>query len=290
MHSKGGKNLHYKIALAQINPALGDIKKNLLKHEEFTEKAIKEKADLIVFPELSLTGYKLGDLTMEVALPYESDFFKPLLTLGKHIDIVLGFVERGKDKNSYNSAMYISEGRVKSVYEKLYPATHGMFDELRFVARGKEIKIFDTKIGKVSMLICRDIFHPSLMFLAYASNADIVLVLSNMPLRGLKGEKPAIQETVEKAIDTYTNFFGMFVAYVNRVGFDDGLGFFGGSFVCTPSGRKLAYAGLFDEVLTFAEIDSEEIFKKRQTFPLLREEDMNIVKLNFDKILEDSYD
>jgi len=77
---------------------------------------------------------------------------------------------------------------------------------------------------------------------------------------------------------------------INRVGFDDGLGFFGGSFVCTPSGRKLAYAGLFDEALTFAEIDSEEIFKKRQTFPLLREEDMNIVKLNFDKILEDSYD
>jgi predicted amidohydrolase len=286
MQLKGGKQLKYKIALAQINPVLGDIEKNLLKHEEFIEKAIKEKADLIVFPELSLTGYKLGDLTMEVALPSNSKFFKPLLDLGKYIDISFGFIEKGPDKNCYNSAMYISDEKVKAVYQKLYPPTHGMFDELRFVARGKEIKTFDTKLGRVSMLICRDIFHPSLVFLAYASNADIMLALSNMPLRGLKGEKPGIQETVEKSIDTYTNFFGMFIVYVNRVGFDDGLGFFGGSFVGTPFGKKLAHAGLFDEALTFAQIDSEEVFEKRQSFPLLREEDMNIVKLNLDKILE----
>ncbi len=279
----------YKIALAQINPTLGDVEKNLLKHIEFIEKAVQKKAHLIVFPELSLTGYKLGDLTMEVALTFDSDFFKPLLNLSKHIDIAFGFIEKGKDKNSYNSAMYMSEGNVKQVYKKLYPPTHGMFDELRFVARGKEIKIFETKLGKISMLICRDIFHPSLAFLSYAGNADIVLALSNMPLRGLRGDKPGIQTTVEKAVDTYTNFFGMFVVYVNRVGFDDGLGFFGGSFVGTPSGKKLASGDLFEEALTFADIDMEEIFKKRQTFPLLREEDLNIIKKNLDRILEDSY-
>ena len=290
MQLKGGEKLLYKIALAQINPTLGDVEKNLSKHMEFAEKSIQKKAHMIVFPELSLTGYKLSDLTMEVALPSNSDFFKPLLKLSNHIDIALGFVEKGKDKNSYNSAMYMSEGNVKAVYEKLYPPTHGMFDELRFVARGKEVKTFDTKLGKISMLICRDIFHPSLMFLTYAANTDIVLALSNMPLRGLKGEKPGIQETVEKAVDTYTNFFGMFIVYVNRVGFDDGLGFFGGSFVGTPSGKKLAAGDLFEEVITFAEIDTEEIFKKRQTFPLSREEDLNLIKTNLDRILEDTHE
>jgi predicted amidohydrolase len=282
--------LNYKIALAQINPTLGDIKKNLLKHSEFTENAIKEKANLIVFPELSITGYKLGDLTMEVALPSNSDFFKPLLKLSEHIDIAIGFIEKGKYKSSYNSALYMSDGEIKSIYRKLYPPTHGMFDELRFVARGKELRTFETRFGRVSMLICRDLFHPSLLFLTYAANSDIVLALSNMPLRGLKNEKPSIQETVEKAVDTYTNFFSIFIVYVNRVGFDDGLGFFGGSFVGTPSGKKLGLANLFEESLTYAELDSEEIFKKRQTFPLIREEDLNIIKSNLDRILEDSYE
>lgn len=282
--------MSYKIALAQINPMLGDIKKNLLKHLEFTENAIKEKSNLIVFPELSITGYKLGDLTMEVALPSDSDFFKPLLKLSEHIDIAIGFIEKGRDKNSYNSALYLSNGGIKSIYRKLYPPTHGMFDELRFVSRGKELKTFETSFGKVSMLICRDLFHPSLLFLSYAAKSDIVIALSNMPIRGLRNEKPSIQETVEKAIDTYTNFFSMFIVYVNRVGFDDGLGFFGGSFVGTPSGKKLGLTNLFEESLTYAEVDTKEIFTKRQTFPLFREEDLNIVKSNLDRILEDSYE
>ncbi len=279
-----------RIALAQVNPVLGDLEKNKKKHIEFIEKAIKEKSDLIVFPELSLTGYKLNDLAMEVALKPSDSFLEPLFSYGKHIDIAFGFVERGEDKNIYNSAMFIENGEIKNVYRKIYLPTHGMFQELRFMGKGKEVKVFDTKIGKLAILICRDIFHPSLLFLTYAQQADFVLGMSNMPLRGLSGKRPAIQDMVENAAYSYSNFFAEFIVFVNRVGFEDGLGFYGGSFVSTPSGGKEGFAGILDENITFADLDTEDIYKRKQSFPLFREEDFNIVKNNLDRIVEASND
>ncbi len=273
-----------KFALAQINPVLGDMERNREKHLEFIEKAVEENANIIVFPELSLTGYRLKDLAMEVALSPQSDFFNPILERSKIIDIAIGFVERGNDNNVYNSAMYIENSKIKSVYRKIYLPTHSMFEELRFMGRGKKVNIFKTRYGDFSILICRDLFHPSLLFLTYAQNAEVVLGMSNMPLRGVEGKKPAIQETVEKAVDTYTSFFSQFIVFVNRVGFEDGIGFYGGSFVGTPMGEKLGFAGILKEKLTFATIDTEEIYRKRQLFPLSREEDLNIIKNNLDAI------
>ncbi|MGC9125551.1 MAG: nitrilase-related carbon-nitrogen hydrolase, partial [Caldisericaceae bacterium] len=202
-------------------------------------------------------------------------------------DIVFGFVERGEDANIYNSAMYLSKGEVVHVHRKIYLPTHGMFEELRFMNRGSEVKTFGTRFGKATMLICRDFFHPSLLFLASAQASDFVIVPSNMPLRGLNGEKPGIQVTVENASSTYSNFFSTFVVYVNRVGFDDGLGFYGGSFIQSPSGEKVCSADILEEQIVFGTIDSEDVYRKRQSFPLAREEDLNIVSKNLSKILED---
>jgi predicted amidohydrolase len=279
--------MQYNFALAQINPTLGNIKENLNKHMLFIDEALKNKADLIVFPELSLSGYYLKDRSMEIALEKDDKFLSPLKKASKQIDIVFGFVERGADKNIYNSALYLSGGTIVHIHRKIYLPTHGIFEELRFMNRGSEVKAFDTRFGKVTLLICRDFFHPSLLFLAYAQNSDFVIVPSNMPLRGLKGEKPEIQSTVEKAADTYTNFFGNFVVYVNRVGFDDGLGFYGGSFIESPSGEKTGYAGILEERITFGNVDTEDIYRKRQSFPLLREEDLNIVYKNLRRIMEE---
>ncbi len=275
-----------KIALAQINPILGDIFKNREKHLEFIERAIKEKAKVIVFPELSLTGYSLLDLSMEVALSPDDLFFKEFFELSKYVDIVFGFVEKGVDKIIYNSAMYLSQGAIKQIYRKIYLPTHGMFQELRFFGKGKNVFVFDTDFGRISMLICRDFFHPSLLFLSYAGGADFIFALSNMPLRGLSGDKPYIEETVEKAADTYANFLSMFIVFVNRVGFEDGLGFYGGSFVESPLLVRHGFAGILNEKLTFAEVETNDIYKKRQSFPLLREEDFSLIKQNLERILE----
>lgn len=279
-----------KISLAQINPILGDVEKNIEKHMAFVEQAVSEGSKVVVFPELSITGYRLKDLTERVALEKDDAILKPLIESSKFVDIVFGFVERGEDSITYNSAIYASSGRICEVYRKIYPPTHGMFEELRFMGRGEKVSVFRTSYGRVSMLICRDMFHPSLLFLSYAGGADFVFAISNMPLRGLKGKNPAIQDVVENAALTYTNFFGNFLVYVNRVGFDDGLGFYGGSFVMSPFGAKKINAPLFEEVLETGEVDTEDIFKKRQVFPLSREEDLRIVYDNLKRIVEDKDD
>ncbi len=279
-----------KIALAQINPLLGDLDRNREKHIEWIERAIKNKVDLIVFPELSLTGYSLKDMSMEVAMKYNDKFLAPIYALGKKIDIAIGFVEIGEDKNIYNSALFIENGEAKNVYRKVYLPTHGMFQELRFMGRGSKIDSFETKIGRVSMVICRDLFHPSLLFLSYVQGTDFILAMSNMPLRGVAGEMPGIEKLVESSLYTYSNFFAEFIVFVNRVGFEDGLGFYGGSTVSSPFGEKIAFAGILDEKLTIAEIDTEEIYRRRQSFPLLREEDINIIKNNLDRIIRGKND
>jgi predicted amidohydrolase len=275
-----------KFALAQINPVLGDIYRNKEKHLRFIEKAINQKSDVVIFPELSLTGYSLLDLSMEVALKPDDSFFSPFLKLSNHIDISFGFVEKSNDKVIYNSAMYLSRGDIKHVYRKIYLPTHGMFQELRFFGRGRTVKAFDTKFGRVSLLICRDFFHPSLLFLSYADKSDFVIAMSNMPLRGVSGKEPAIQSMVEKAADTYAGFFGMFVVFVNRVGFEDGMGFYGGSFVESPTLERAGFAGILRETMTFTKVDTEDIYKRRQGFPLLREEDFDLVHKNLDRIIE----
>ena len=274
-----------KIALAQINPYLGDLDKNISKHTEFIEKAIENKADVVVFPELSLTGYKLNDLTQEVALKPCDTLLSPIFELSKHIDISFGLVEKGEDGIPYNSAIYLENGKVKNIYRKIYLPTHGMFQELRFFGRGERVKVFDTKYGRVGVLICRDFFHPSLAFLAYAQKADFLFAMSNMPLRGLEGDKPGIQYMVEHTAYVYANFFSEFVVFVNRVGFEDGMGFYGGSFVETPFGSVLGFSGILKENLSFAEIETEDIFYRRQSFPLMREEDFYLIKRNLDSIL-----
>jgi predicted amidohydrolase len=106
-----------------------------------------------------------------------------------------------------------------------------------------------------------------------------------MPLRGLKGEKPQIQETVETASSTYTNFFGFFVVYVNRVGFDDGLGFYGGSFIHSPTGRKIVSAELFEETIVTGTVDTDDIYKKRISFPLIKEEDRLLFVKNVNRVV-----
>jgi len=277
--------MRFKISLAQINPILGDIEKNLVKHIEFTEKAIVEGSKVVVFPELSLTGYTLRDLTYEVALEADSDFFKPLKEISKNIDIILGFVEKGEDKITYNSSMYLSNGEIKLVYRKMFPPTHGLFEEMRFFGKGNSYKSLVTDYGKVAVIICRDFFHPTLLSLAYLDNVDFVFAISNMPLRGTKGERPHIQETVENTSNVYTNLFGFFIIYVNRVGFEDGLGFFGGSFIQSPTGKYIAKAELFNESLVTGEVNTEDIYRKRVSFPLLREEEKEVLLRNLEKLI-----
>src|SRR6266545_5782294 len=141
--------MQLNLALAQIATKLGDVQSNLDKHLDFIKQAKAQNADLVVFPELSLTGYVLQDLVATVAhKPTEDDpIFKPLLEASQNLDLVVGFVDEDSRHRFYIASAYLSGGKVLHVHHKLYLATYALFDEGRFFTRGDSIRAFDTRFG-----------------------------------------------------------------------------------------------------------------------------------------------
>ncbi|PWH15774.1 MAG: hypothetical protein DDG59_10975 [Anaerolineae bacterium] len=278
-----------RIALAQINPHLGDVPRNLQKHLSLIETAKSQGADLVVFPELSLTGYVLQDLVSTVALaPQKEDaIFGQLLEASQSIDLAVGFVEEDSRHRFFIAAAYLSGGEVVHIHHKLYLPTYGLFDEGRFFAWGDSISAFDTRFGRVGMLICEDFWHASPPYLLWLDGADLFLFMSASPGRGLSAAlKLESARWVEQLVQAYANLFTAFVVHANRVGYEDGLHFWGGSAAFDPDGVLLAQAPYFDEGVTVAELDLHQLHRTRARLPLLRDERTALVQRELDRILK----
>ncbi len=274
------------IAIAQINTYLGDVDKNLDKHLSLIRAA--QGADLIVFPELSLTGYALQDLVPSVALkPTPADpVFSTLLKASADIDIVVGFVDEDLRHRFYIAAAYLSQGEILHVHHKTYLPTYGLFDEGRFFAWGDKIRAFDTRFGKLGILICEDFWHASPPYLLWLDGADVLLFTSASPGRGLTDE-PKLESArwVEHINQAYASLFTTFVVHANRVGFEDGLNFWGGSTIFDPNGDLIAQGPYFKEELVHAAIDLNQLHRTRARLPLLRDERTSLVVRELKRIV-----
>ena len=175
------------LALAQINTKLGDVDANLEKHLELAKQAKQDGADLLVFPELSLTGYTLQDITPGVSRRPRADdpTFRHLLEASKDLDLVVGFVDEDARHRFYIASAYLSAGEVLHVHHKVYLPTYGLFDEGRFFAWGDQVRAFDTRFGRLGILICEDFWHASPPYLLWLDGADVFLFTSASPGRGL---------------------------------------------------------------------------------------------------------
>lgn len=276
------------IALAQINTHLGDVPANLEKHLEYIRQAKAAGADLVVFPELSLTGYVLQDLVPTVAhRPSEDDpIFKPLLEASQWIDLVVGFVDEDPRHRFFISAAYLSGGKVEHIHHKVYLPTYGLFDEGRFFAPGDEVRAFNTRFGRVGMLICEDFWHASPPYLLWLDGADLLLFASASPGRGL-GTQPALDAArwVDDINRAYAGLFTTFVIHSNRAGFEDGLNFWGGSTIYDPNGELVAKCPYHTEKLLVAEIDLDQLHRTRARLPLLRDERSDLTASELERIL-----
>jgi NAD+ synthase (glutamine-hydrolysing) len=277
------------LALAQINTRLGDVEANLEKHLLLADEARRSGADLLVFPELSLTGYGLQDLVSTVALrPGPDDpVFRRLLDASQEIDLVVGFVDEDLRSRFYIAAAYLSRGEVVYVHHKLYLPTYGLFDEGRFFAWGDNIRAFDTRFGRFGILICEDFWHASPPYLLWLDGADLLLFASASPGRGLRDE-PQLESAhwVEHLNRAYASLFTIFVAHANRVGYEDGLNFWGGATVFDPNGELLVKGPYHEESLTLAEIDLNQLHRTRARLPLLRDERTSLVQRELGRILQ----
>jgi NAD+ synthase (glutamine-hydrolysing) len=275
------------IALAQINPKLGEIEANLQKHLERIESAREKNADLIAFPELSLTGYFLQDLTPIAArVPsHEDPSFRQLLDASHGIDILVGFVEDDIRHRFYISSAYLSHGEVLHIHRKVYLPTYGLFDEGRFFAWGDRVRAFDTPHGRFGILICEDFWHASPPYLLWRDGAEVMFFVSASPGRGLNHE-PRLESAgwVEQINQAYASLFTTFVVHTNRTGYEDGLNFWGGSIVVDPDGKVITHGPYHEEALIFSELDLEQLRRTRSRLPLLRDERTSLMLRELQRI------
>ena len=277
-----------KIALAQINTRLGDIQANLEKHLVLTGQARQAGMDLLVFPELSLTGYVLQDLVPSMSCRTDSDdpVFSQLLEASRDIDLMVGFVDEDTRHRFYIASAYLSQGTLVHVHHKVYLPTYGLFDEGRYFAPGNSVRAFDTRFGRVGMLICEDFWHASPPYLLWLDGADVLLFASASPGRGLNEEaKLESSAWVEHTNRAYACLFTTFVVHSNRSGFEDGLNFWGGSTVFDPDGKLVVQAPYFEESLTTTVIDLNQLHRTRARLPLLRDERPELVQRELERIL-----
>lgn len=275
--NSGVSTVDFTVALAQIKPKLGCLAENCTLIESSVERAIAGKADLIVFPELALTGYFLKDLVPDVALRLDAPEIIRLRELSRHVAIAVGFVEVSDDYRFFNSAIYLDGGEIQHIHRKVYLPTYGLFDEQRYLARGEQFRAFDTRFGRMGMLICEDLWHLSAPYILAMDGATTLICLSSSPGRGIsEDENLGSTAAWQKLTSTTAMFLNSRVLYCNRVGYEDGVNFWGGSEVIAPSGSVVGRAQLFDEDMVLARIDEGELRRERIFSPMMRDENLSV--------------
>lgn len=279
---------HVRLALSQFRPSKGEYAENVSRIGAVVSQAVQldAKPDLIVFPETATSGYFVeggvqelavtaGTLARDLAAAYN----------GPPIDVVVGFYERFQN-HIYNSALYVTLGEsgnkpeVRHVHRKVFLPTYGVFDEERFVDRGQDgVRAFETGWGgggKAAILICEDAWHSLAATVAALEGAQLLIVPSASPARGLGEEADCQDETLpasvvrwERIVRGIAEEHGVFVALANLVGFEGGKGFPGASAVIDPTGRVIARGPLFEEALVTADIDLDSLTTARSDSPLL---------------------
>ena len=285
--------MRINVGLAQMYPKLGDLQHNLDVHLAYVQQAREQSVDLLIFPELSLTGYQVQDLVPEVALRADAadSIFSKLLKASRdlEIDIVVSFVHVDSRRRFYIANAYLSAGETLHIHHKLYLPTYAMFDDSRYFAQGNSVRAFDTRFGRLGMLICEDFWHVSPPYLLWLDGADILILNSSSPSRGLnESERLGGTRWVELVNQAYGSMFTAYILHCNRVGYEDGKNFWGGSSVVDPDGEFMTHGLYFDEALITQEIDMNQLHRTRARLPLLRDERPGLVRRELGRILSEN--
>ena len=256
-----------KIALAQISCKRADKTSNIEKMKAYAEKAKKEGAELVIFPELSLTDYLVRDLIYELAEPIPGPSVEKMTEIAKQnkIYIVFGMPEMSKKAESviYNTAVLVGPEGYIGKYRKMHLPTHSVFEEKRYFRQGYETPVFETKIGRIGLMICYDVFFPEVSRALKLNGAQLIVCISASPAVRRKFFEIL---TAARAIEN-----NVFLAYVNLVGIEDGLQFWGGSRIISPSGSIIAKAKYDEEDLVVGEIDFKDVRHVAAFVPTIRD-------------------
>ena len=264
------------VALAQIAPQLGQLEANLARHHELIEEARGRGADLVVFPELGLTGYQLQDLAAEVAMRLDDPRLAGLAAATEDLSAVVSFVEESADHRLFIAAALLEDGEIRHVHRKLFLPTYGLFDERRFFAAGDLLRATPSRLGVgIGLAVCEDFWHLTVPQLLALDGAQVLINVSSSPGRDLAATNEVGLGTAtswRNLMRTYAQLTTSVIVFCNRVGVDESISFWGGSEVIAPNGQALFSAPMFTEGLFVVEVPFADVRRERLALPLLRDE------------------
>jgi NAD+ synthase (glutamine-hydrolysing) len=265
-----------RIAIAQTAPRLGLVEENLARHHELIDEARRGGANLVVFPELGLTGYLLQDLAADVAMSASDPRLAALAEAARGLSAVVSFVEESPDHRLFIAAALLEDGVVRHVHRKLFPPTYGLFDERRFFAAGDQLRAVPSGLGvPLGIGICEDFWHLAVPQILALDGAQVLVNVSSSPGRDLALANEVGLGTATSwrtLMRAYAQLTTSIVVFCNRVGVEESITFWGGSEVIGPGGEVLLSAPLWDEGLFTVDVAPADVRRQRIALPLLREE------------------
>jgi predicted amidohydrolase len=277
------------VTLAQIDCLLGDVEANLRRAMEVVAEAKDEGADLVVFPELSLAGYALKEFSTDVAIDARSE---PILSLAEEageMGVVVGFCEEGRGFHVYNSAAYLEGGSLLHLHRKLYLPNYRIYEERKHYNPGQSLRAFDTRLGRMAILICNDAWQPFVPFIAVQDGAQVLIIPANSGFYPY----PELLNTKEYWRDItrfYARMLESYVIFVNRIGEEENLVFLGYSHVVDPWGRVVAEGPGREEALITVDIDLGNVRRRRREVPLVKEARLALLSKELNRLAEEGGD
>jgi NAD+ synthase (glutamine-hydrolysing) len=282
-----------RLAIAQVRPHKGAYEENLCRFGALLREVggWPEPPELVVAPETALTGYFLEGGVRDLAVSADQLFADLSRQHGDSgapsLDVALGFYEVHGNR-LYNSGLYATLGGpdagIRHIHRKIFLPTYGVFDEERFVEAGRSVQAFDTRWGRAAMLICEDAWHSFTPMLAALDGAQLIIIPSASPARGVitsddTAGRPVSLARWNRLAQDISGEHGVYVALAQLVGFEGGKAFPGGSILAGPRGDILTQGPVFQEAIIPGVIDFEEITRARTDLPLLADLEMRLPHL-----------
>ncbi|TMI21392.1 carbon-nitrogen hydrolase family protein [Candidatus Bathyarchaeota archaeon] len=254
------------LLLAQTGPRLGNKEQNLRQISEQAAKARKKNVDLLIFPELHLTGYTMRDEVSHLAESIPGPSTRKVERVAKEhgVHIIFGMPEESEVRGViHNTAVFVGPKGLIGRYRKIHLPTHSVFEERRYYRPGQEAPVFKTDMGTIGLNICYDLYFPELTRLQALQGAQLIVCISASPgLRRRFFEGFCLSRAMENAV---------YLAYVNRVGIEEGLQFWGGSRVIAPNGSVLAQCKYDVEEFQTLKVDLDEVSRARVFIPTIKD-------------------
>jgi predicted amidohydrolase len=279
-----------RITLAQTTSRLGEVDANCERAAEIIIASGRDGSDLVVFPELFLSGYALGQVDEDVSMSADDPRLTLLSAIAPDTDVLVGFYEDGLGVHSYNAASYYSGGKLVHTHRKLYLPTYDIFEERKHFSPGQSMRAYDGRHGRFATLICNDAWQPHLAFLAVQDGARVLFVPTNSAQSRFPEQYDS--RTYWQDITVfYARMYECFVVFCNRVGAEgEHLRFWGGSHIVDPWGKIICALPEEEAAVVTTQIDLSMVRKRRREVPLVREARLGLLAREATRLAEEGGD